>query len=242
MHIFDLNELESPIQRLDICRRRLRTVTSSYVWGRGVSDNMVFVSSEAINPLQPDGIHLGYSLHDTSGREPGATREAVWECKDARGESGDSLGISPCGETLGLVTRGHAGKHNLRLYDLRNRDRHGKATSAVPIIPAPRGSANELEVMMTLFASNSTLLALSRNDNTTHLYDRRFMEPEPLAILPQGEHAGEVLEKRYGVVEIGWCRSTVKQFGKNLAFASPSSHDKLRLTTTGIDGQFLVFS
>jgi len=124
------------------------------------------------------------------------------------------------GSKLALCTQAESNKHILRLYDIRRRE----PTAHVSLVLAPfrRGGDGgdkgfEGEMNVVTFSPEGLYLAIARNDNHTHLYDRRMIrsrgDDEPSEPLFDYEHRGESKaaseHELYGIVNAQWIQSSL---------------------------------
>lgn len=114
---------------------------------------------------------------------------------------------------LALCTQAEPGRHVLRLYDVQRR--HSNAIISLDIVPfRTRWDDFEGEVNVATFSPDGLYLALSRNDNRTHVYDRRMLSKRREAAstpLFDFAHTGESkmasVSEAYGVVNAEWVQS-----------------------------------
>lgn len=117
------------------------------------------------------------------------------------------------GTTLALCTQAESNRHILRLYDVQRRDRN--AITSLDIVPFPsRPTLDDFEgeVNVASFSPDGLYLALSRNDNRTHVYDRRMLnnrrETLPLFdFVHTGEPKMASRTEAYGIVNAVWVQS-----------------------------------
>ncbi|KAK0464558.1 uncharacterized protein EV420DRAFT_1516966 [Desarmillaria tabescens] len=141
-----------------------RHTVGAFVWGRGPTANCIFASSEPLgNSLTGVGYHKTWNPYDDS--------DPIYEFDDAQ-EAGDAMSINSEGSWLALFTAGEPDRH-LRLYDIRNR--HNRASKHI-ILDQPNAGRADLEVNCASFSPDGRFLAVSRNDNKTHIYDLRMLD------------------------------------------------------------------
>ena len=113
---------------------------------------------------------------------------------------------------MGLCTQAEANHHILRLYDIRRRS--PKAFTSVDLLPfsSRDNDSFEGEMNVATFSPDQIYFALARNDNQTHLYDRRMLGKQGSEPLFKYHHFGELktVSKRetYGVVQAQWLQSS----------------------------------
>jgi len=121
-------------------------------------------------------------------------------------EAGDMLSLDSTGATLALSTRAPDNKHLLRVYDTRRG--LPKATYLMELEPFPIRDDFEGEVNNASFSPDGMYLALARNDNRTHVYDRRMLGR---GVIFEYGHDGESKAASqkdvYGVVKAQWVQS-----------------------------------
>jgi len=121
-------------------------------------------------------------------------------------EAGDTLSLDPTGASLALSTRAPANKHLLRIYDTRRG--LPKATHVMELERFPVRDNFEGEVNHASFSPDNIFLALARNDNRTHVYDRRMWDR---GVIFEYNHGGESKaasqKDAYGVVKAQWVQS-----------------------------------
>lgn len=113
---------------------------------------------------------------------------------------------------LALCTQAEPSRHILRLYDIQRHD--SKAIVSLDIVPfRTRWDDFEGEVNAAVFSPDGLYLALSRNDNRTHVYDRRMLSQRREITTPLFDfaHMGEPkmasISEAYGVVNAEWVQS-----------------------------------
>lgn len=110
------------------------------------------------------------------------------------------------GATLALSTRAINNKHLLRIYDIRRG--LPKATILMELEPFPIRDDFEGEVNNASFSPDGMYLALARNDNRTHIYDRRMWDRGVLfEYVHHGESKAASPKDVYGVVKAQWVQS-----------------------------------
>ena len=130
------------------------------------------------------------------------------------------------GATLALSTRAPNNKHLLRIYDTRRG--LPKATYLMELEPFPIRDDFEGEVNNASFSPDGTYLALARNDNRTHVYDRRMWDRGVLfEYVHDGESKAASQKDVYGVVKAQWVQSQATR--------------RMALVTGGEDGKALFF-
>jgi len=133
---------------------------------------------------------------------------------------------------LALCTQAEPNRHVLRLYDVQRRS--SNAITSLDIVSfQTRWDDFEGEVNVAVFSPDGLYLALSRNDNRTHVYDRRMLSKRrETATTPLFEfaHTGESkmasVSEAYGVVNAEWVQSEWTR--------------RTCLVTGGEDGKFVV--
>ena len=196
-------------------------VIGSMAWGSGLTADHLFVSSEPTKKTFT-GAHKVYDL--------GVQKEAYGF--DAK-EAGDSIAVDSTGRfvikshtlsflmffffqtgsMLALCTQAESSRHVLRLYDVQRRS--SNAIISLDIVPfRTRWDDFEGEVNVAVFSPDGLYLALSRNDNRTHLYDRRMLSKRrdsTTTPLFDFAHSGESkmasVSEAYGVVNAEWVQS-----------------------------------
>jgi len=128
-----------------------------------------------------------------------------------------------------LCTQSGPNRHSLRLYDVHRR--HPIAISTLDLVTFPERPADvnfEGEVNVATFSPDGMYLALARNDNHTHVYDRRMLARGPMF---DYEHFGErqvaSQSDSYGVVNAQWIQSSLTR--------------RMVLVTGGEDGTLIYF-
>lgn len=112
---------------------------------------------------------------------------------------------------MGLCTQAEANHHILRLYDIRRRD--PKAFASLDLLPFSPRVGFEGEMNVGTFSPDQLYLALARNDNYIHIYDRRMLrkqssDSEPLfKYCHFGESKAVTKNVSYGVVQAQWLQS-----------------------------------
>ena len=128
---------------------------------------------------------------------------------------------------MALSTRAPNNKHLLRVYDIRRG--RPKATVLIPLEPFPIRDDFEGEVNSGSFSPDGMYLALARNDNRTHVYDRRMWDR---GVLFEYGHDGESKAASqkdvYGVVKAQWVQSQATR--------------RMALVTGGEDGKAFFLS
>lgn len=131
------------------------------------------------------------------------------------------------GATLALSTRALDNRHLLRIYDTRRG--LPKATHIMELEPFPIHDDFEGEVNNASFSPDGMYLAMARNDNRTHVYDRRMWDR---GVLFEYGHVGESKAASqkdvYGVVKAQWIQSQATR--------------RMALVTGGQDGKAFSFS
>lgn len=113
---------------------------------------------------------------------------------------------------MALCTQAETNRHILRLYDIRRRD--PKAFTSLDLIPFSTHDKDnfEGEVNVATFSPDQLYLALARNDNHIHVYDRRMLGKWSSEPVFKYCHFGEskTVSKRevYGVVQALWLQSS----------------------------------
>lgn len=129
------------------------------------------------------------------------------------------------GATLALSTRASNNKNLLRIYDTRRG--LPKATHLMELEPFPFRDDFEGEVNNASFSPDNMYLALARNDNRTHVYDRRMWDRGIIFEYGHGGESKAASQKDvYGVVKAQWVQSQATR--------------RMALVTGGEDGK--VFS
>ncbi len=117
------------------------------------------------------------------------------------------------GSMLALCTQAEPNRHILRLYDVQRRN--SSAIDSLDIVPFRTRSTlddSQGEVSVAVFSPDGLYLALSRNDNRTHVYDRRMLSKRREATpLFDYAHTGEPKmasrSEAYGIVNAEWVQS-----------------------------------
>ena len=190
-------------------------------WGRELTADHLFASSEPTKPKTFTGAHKAFDLR---------TQKTI--CRFDAEEAGDAIAIDevgkmisaahfsgkprlkliPTGETLGLCTQAEANLHILRLYDIRRRD--SKAVASLDLLPfsSHENDRPEGEMNVATFSPDQLYLAIARNDNYIHVYDRRMLGKygsEPLfEYCHHGEPKTVSQHESYGVVQAQWLQSS----------------------------------
>jgi len=188
----------------------------SMAWGSQSTANHLFVSSEPIERTFK-GFHKVFEVES----------QTLLYQFDAP-EAGDVIALDSTGTTLALCTEAGLNHNTLRLYDVHGRN--PIATTTVDLDPFPERDPEEGydgEINVATFSPDGIYLALARNDNHTHVYDRRMLSRGPLF---DYEHFGEskVASKydRYGVVNAQWIQSKLTR--------------RMVLVTGGEDGELYI--
>lgn len=128
---------------------------------------------------------------------------------------------------MALSTRAPDNKHLLRIYDTRRK--LPKATHLMELEAFPIRDDFEGEVNNASFSPDGMYLALARNDNRAHVYDRRMWDR---GVLFEYGHDGESKAASqkdvYGVVKAQWVQSQATR--------------RMALITGGEDGKGFFFS
>lgn len=130
-------------------------------------------------------------------------------------ESGESLGVDNngisyhftfllpvfmwlrLGERLALVTKDSTEVH-MRIYDIKQKN--GRRPIYSTVLRNFYG-----EISRAVFEPGGIYLALARNDNTTHVYDSRYLDR---VLLEFAHEEGDTpLKEKFGVVEAHWATS-----------------------------------
>jgi hypothetical protein len=114
------------------------------------------------------------------------------------------------GERLVIFTEGAAGSHIMRMYDVRRKN--GQAVWTSQLAPFPTGWDGE--VNRARFSSDAIYLAVSRNDDVTHVYDARMIGR---GILHVFEHTSTTRNTpgvdSYGIMEAYWVENSTRRLG-----------------------------
>jgi WD40 repeat protein len=130
------------------------------------------------------------------------------------------------GATLALSTRAPDNKHLLRIYDTRRG--LPKSTHLMELEPFPFRDNFEGEVNNASFSPDNMYLALARNDNRTHVYDRRMWDRGVIFEYCHGGDSKAASQKDvYGVVKAQWVQSQATR--------------RMALVTGGEDGKVFFF-
>ncbi|KAF9525342.1 hypothetical protein CPB83DRAFT_885634 [Crepidotus variabilis] len=181
---------------------RTKHVVGSFGWGTGPTNGLLFASSEPPERGQFDGVHKGF--------DPQANTVA---CTLRCTEAGDALAVDNQGTMLALCTQAETNKHMLRIFDVQRR--HSESIATVQIVPFQDRNPDEEfegEINMVSFSPDAMYLALARNDNHTHLYDRRMLERGPVFDYSHvGNDKTASRKEVYGIVEAKWVQSLSKR-------------------------------
>lgn len=127
---------------------------------------------------------------------------------------------------MALSTRAPDNKHLLRIYDTRRG--LPKATHLMELESFPIREHFDGEINNASFSPDGMYLALARNDNRTHVYDRRMWDR---GVLFEYGHDGESKAASqkdvYGVVKAQWVQSQATR--------------RMALITGGEDGEAFFF-
>jgi len=125
-------------------------------------------------------------------------------------EAGDALALDSNGERLALFTRAPAGRHILRLYDVRR-----KLSQDTSTCDLERFTDNtDGEVTCATFSRDGIYLAAARSDNRTDIYDTRNIGKGVLHVFEHiGPSRGSPGTESYGVVEAVWVESASRRLG-----------------------------
>ena len=115
------------------------------------------------------------------------------------------------GERLALVTKDLNEVH-LRIYDIKSKN--GRVPICSTVLPNFLGDINR-----ATFEPGGVYLALARSDNTTHIYDSRYLNK---AVSIFAHEQGDTTQDTFGVVQAQWTSSFDTR--------------RLGLLTGGIDG------
>ncbi|KAK0201748.1 WD40-repeat-containing domain protein [Desarmillaria ectypa] len=210
-------------------RQSGRHSVGAFVWGKGPTANCIFASSE---PLGMSVAGVGYH----KAWNPYEDHDPIYDFDDAQ-EAGDAMAINSEGSWLALFTAGEPDRH-LRLYDIRNR--HNRASKHI-FLDKPEAGRRDLEVNCASFSPDDRFLAVSRNDNKTHIYDLRMLEK---GVVEEFEHRGECKvtpgNDSFGVVYSEWV--TLKSNGR-MGLITGGEDGMVRMwdpTVSSNDGTVLV--
>jgi len=171
--------------------------TVDMTWGRDVSSHILFASSAAHDGNDTTGFHKAFDAD-----------KGKLICEFDAQEAGQRVTIDETGHRLMIATEGVEDSYFLRQYDAR---RHIKKTqqkvSLEPFVGSGRAEVNRLS-----FSSDGTYLAVPRSDNTTHVYDGRYLSRGPLHIFAH-DGGTTTLNNRYGIVEVAWVDGALSDFG-----------------------------
>ncbi|KAF9466108.1 WD40-repeat-containing domain protein [Collybia nuda] len=216
---------------LPLSEKHSNHCVGAMVWGAESTSNVLFASSEPPLEHGPKGYHKAF---DVGGQR------TLYQF-DAH-EAGDTMGISPDGTRLALLTCGADQIHYLRIYDVA----HGLYSDSMKIQLELFPSSIEGEVNSANFSPDGIYLALGRNDNHTHVYDSRMLN----RLLFDYEHCGSSRvspgSESYGVVQTQWVDTNTRRLPTGLYTAGNDGcvrfWDPLRSAKDPINGQILVES
>jgi WD40 repeat protein len=196
-------------------------------WGLEGTSHYLFASSEPHDDDDYNGFHRAFDMNrkkhvfDFDAKEAGDAMAL-----DCHGKSGAIayIGVDcySAGERFVLFTRGPAGSHIMRMYDLRRKNKTAIWKSELE----PFSTNSNGEVNHARFSPDTIYLAAARSDDVTHIYDSRMIGR---GVLHAFEHSGAPRNfpgcETYGVVDLQWVESRTRRLG---------------LVTGGIDGEFPV--
>ncbi|KAF8832387.1 hypothetical protein HHX47_DHR1001953 [Lentinula edodes] len=171
----------------------------SLKWGCGLTDSLLFASSESCGDDSGVGYHKAFD----------ASRRAESFQFDLD-EDGDAMAVDDFGERVAIVTvkkndDGMVENENqsdyqrtLRIYDVRRRDGRHQAEVTHQI------ELESSEVKCASFSPDGIYLAIGRLNGSTLLYDSRFMDE----VLYDFAHDGSSLvspgNESYGITHMEW--------------------------------------
>jgi WD40 repeat protein len=196
-------------------------------WGLEGTSHYLFASSEPHDDDDYNGFHRAFDMNrkkhvfDFDAKEAGDAMAL-----DCHGKSGAIayVGVDcySAGERFVLFTRGPAGSHIMRMYDLRRKNKTAIWKSELE----PFSTNSNGEVNHARFSPDTIYLAAARSDDVTHIYDSRMIGR---GVLHAFEHSGAPRNfpgcETYGVVDLQWVESRTRRLG---------------LVTGGIDGEFPI--
>ncbi|KAF8817437.1 WD40 repeat-like protein [Phlegmacium glaucopus] len=196
IHVFTFHDAEFEVSaEFSFFSSRLPHVIGSLAWGIESTAGQLFGSSEPCFSTIFDGIHKALDV----------TAKRMLYQFDAS-EAGDVLSLDSTGATLALSTRAPENKHLLRIYDTRRK--LPTATHLIELESFPTRDDFEGEVNNASFSPDGMYLALARNDNRTHVYDRRMWDR---GVIFEYGHDGDSKAASpkdvYGVVKAQWVQS-----------------------------------
>lgn len=137
-------------------------------WGMGSTEDFLFASSEPIrDKTYTESWHRIYDVkrEEIVGRFP-------------MGEAGDAMALDATGDRLAIVTCTSQTNSNLRIFDVRTKDR--RPTHEIELEPFqlvnPDDEDEEGEHRDAQFSPDGVFIALARSDNRVHVYDTRFLK------------------------------------------------------------------
>ncbi|KAL0950198.1 hypothetical protein HGRIS_010190 [Hohenbuehelia grisea] len=231
-NVYVFGDLEDPdeVVTLNVAPEEVHDhMTGATVWGYGESQNFLFASSESHND-DARSYHRAFDVH----------RQTIAYEFDAK-ENGDSIAIDPTGSELSLITQ-HAsdGTTFLRMYDIRRRNNSAKESIRLPHISPHRpvtDSPGAGEVNCAVYSPDGVFLAIAQNDDSTLVYDSRFLGRGPIYDFRHQYEAGTHTpgDPSYGVVHAEWTLmgsrlglvtggddGCVRHWSTNLAASDPS--------------------
>ncbi|TFY52122.1 hypothetical protein EVJ58_g10187 [Rhodofomes roseus] len=160
--------------------------TGDIAWGCGPLSDKLFASSMTKAEKAFSGTH---KVFDMTTERPICTMEIQ--------EAGDSIAVHPAGTFVAIATKPSKRAHTLYLFD-------GRRLGSQPVHTLALDSFQQSVTTMK-FSPDGVYLALARDDNTTDVYDARFLGRGKLHAFTH--EPGNVLtytKDVYGVVEAQW--------------------------------------
>ncbi|KZT74728.1 WD40 repeat-like protein [Daedalea quercina L-15889] len=160
--------------------------TGDIAWGLGVLSDRLFASSMTKGEKAFGGTHKAFDVK---------TERPI--CTMGIQEAGDSIAVHPAGTLVAIATKPSKHAHSLYLFD-------GRRLSPSPVCRVELDAFQQTVTTMK-FSPDGTYLALARDDNTTDVYDARFLGHGKLHAFTH--EPGNVLtytKDVYGVVEAQW--------------------------------------